>query len=201
MQSNWVARICSLAFIVCLTSSSLYAHFIPTLAYLDGATAGNASPAIGVARVELDVDLVTMRVFVDFSGLTGNSVAANIFIPTPGGGPGTVIVNAPLTIPTGVTAGTYDQTFDMTVASGYDPGFILAAGGTVSNALEALHDALDANEAFFTLTSTSFAGGEISGNLVVVPEPATLSWLGITAIGVVVGRRKFSRRALVAAQL
>ena len=187
-----------LALVALLATGSVRAHFIEAGGPLTGPGAGTASTATGNALVQLDLDLVTMRVVINFSGLNGNSVAANLFVPTPPTGVGDIIANVPslLAFPVGVTSGTYDQTFDLTVAGSYNPAFIAAAGGTVADALEALHDAVEADTAFITITSTSFALGEIRGGLTVVPEPATLSLFGLTAIGAVVSRtvRKRSKR-------
>ena len=198
MVSMLKTRLCCLALVALFATGSVRAHFIDAAGQLTGPAAGTASLATGTAQVQLDLDLVTMRVIINFSGLTGNSVTANLFVPTPPAGVGDIVANVPslLAFPVGVTAGTYDRTFDLTVAGSYNPAFITAAGGTVADALEALHDAVEANSAFVTITSTTFAGGEIRANLSVVPEPATLSLFGLTAIGAVIGRkvRKRSKR-------
>ena len=192
------ARLYCLAIVALFATGSVHAHFLVAGGQLTGPGAGTASTGTGNALIELDLDLVTMRVVIDFTGLNGNSVTANLFVPTPPSGVGDIIANAPslLAFPAGVTSGTYDHTFDLTAASSYNPAFVTAAGGTVFDALQALHDAVEADTAFVTINSTTFALGEIRGSLTVVPEPATLSLFGLTAIGAVVGRtvRKRSKR-------
>lgn len=69
--------------------------------------------------------------------------------------------------------GSYDQTFDTTLASSFRPGFITAAGG-ISEAEEALFDAIRDGRAYLNIHSTTFPGGEIPDFLAPVPEPATV---------------------------
>jgi len=88
-----------------------------------------------------------------------------------------------------VTAGTYSESFDTTLASSFRPGFIASSGGTVAFAEAALFAGLAAGEAYFnihTLNSTTglYPGGEIRGFLraEAVAEPATVA-LMLTGIG------------------
>ncbi len=123
MESFLKVPLFCLAFVAMFATRSLPAHFIDTVGTLNGPSAGTASTATGTARVQLDMDLVTMRVVIDFAGLNGNSVSANLFVPTPPSGAGSIVANVPslLSFPTGVTSGTYDRTFDLTVAGSYNP--------------------------------------------------------------------------------
>jgi hypothetical protein len=156
----------------------------------------NASPGTGSATVTLDLDLVTMRVQADFSGLLGNTTQAHIhgLTTTPLTGTASVLSVTPsfTGFPLGVTAGTYDHTFDMTLASSYNAPFITANGGTVSGALNALTLGLDTGRTYFNIHSSSFGSGEIRGFLVAVPEPTSVA----TVVGgaVLIGRR-IRRRA------
>lgn len=180
-----------------LLASIAQAHTVVYTAVLTGAAEAppNASPGLGTATVTFDFDLVTMRVEASFSGLLGNVTAAHIHGATAVAGTGTagVMTTTPsfTGFPTGVTSGTYDHTFDMTLSGSYNPTFITNNGGTVSTAMNALVAALDDGKAYFNIHSSSFAGGEIRGFLTAVPEPSSYAaFAGIAALGVVALRRR-----------
>jgi PEP-CTERM motif/CHRD domain len=95
-----------------------------------------------------------------------------------------------------VTSGSYDQTFDMTLASSDNPAFIAANGGTTAGAEAALFAAIAADEAYLTIHTTTFPDGAISGFLVAlsVPEPSSLALAGAAAFcGVIYGWRRCDR--------
>jgi hypothetical protein len=158
----------------------------------------NASPAMGLATITIDLDLFTMRVQTTFSGLIGNTTAAHIHCCTSVAGAGTAGV-ATLTpsftgFPLGVTAGSYDHTFDLALASSYNSAFITAKGGTISAASNALFDGLASGKAYFNLHTSAFPGGEIRGFLAAapVPEPASavLGLGGLAVVGLIGTRRR-----------
>lgn len=155
----------------------------------------NASPGTGFAEVTLLGD--TMHVQVTFSGLTAPSTASHIHATTalPFTGTAGVATAVPTFpgFPLGVTAGTYDQTFDMTLASSYNPAFVTANGGSVSASETALFSAIETGHAYLNVHTTNFPAGEIRGFLVLAtPEPGPLALLaGITACGALL---RFSRR-------
>lgn len=88
--------------------------------------------------------------------------------------------------PLGVTAGSYDHTFDMSLASSYNSTFVTNNGGTVSSAFNALVFGLDAGMAYLNIHTSLFPGGEIRGLLSPVPEPESyallLAGLGVLAL-------------------
>src|SRR6266496_4978971 len=94
----------------------------------------NASPGTGFTTVTLDTIANTMRVQVSFSGLVAGTAASHIHSATtvPFTGTAGVATTTPTFagFPLGVTSGTYDHTFDMTIASSYNPSYITANGGT-----------------------------------------------------------------------
>lgn len=173
------------------------AHQTVYTTVLDGPSEAppNASPGDGMARVTIDFDLVTMRVEESFSGLQGNVTASHIHCCTAIPGAGTIGVATTLPtftgFPSGVTAGTYDHTFDMSDASSYNPAFV-TANGSVSGAFNALVAGLNGGTAYANIHSNIFPGGEIRGFLAPIPEPETYAMLlaGLAMIGAVARRRR-----------
>ena len=152
----------------------------------------NGSPGTGFATVTLDLDLFTMRVQINFTGLEGYTTAAHIHAPTaqPFTGLADVATQVPSFegFPFGVFSGTYDHTFDLTLASSYNPAFISANGGTISGASNALIFALEDGKAYLNIHTYNFPGGEIRGFL--VPEPATIGLLAVGVAGFLLMRRR-----------
>jgi hypothetical protein len=145
-----------------------------------GENPANASPAVGSLVATLDdvTDLFTID--ETFSGLTAPAAAAHIHCCA---GPG---VNAPVVLnfvgagfPTGSTAGTFNHTFDLTTA---------LAGISVSSFLTAL----EAGTTYANIHDAVYPGGEIRGQLIRVPEPATFSLLlfGVGAMAIARSRKK-----------
>ncbi len=97
----------------------------------------------------------------------------------------------------GVTTGTYLQTFDLTIASTFNPAFIAAHGGTVASAQAAFITGMLNGQAYFNIHTMQFPNGEIRGQLQAVPEPATLLLMGTgltAAVGVIRRRLRKPQR-------
>lgn len=132
----------------------------------------NNSQGRGHAVVTIDFDVLTMKVTTTFSGLGGTVTAAHIHGPTAEAEEGVadVMTQVPTfaSFPSGVTSGDYEQMFDLTNASSYNPTFITATGG-VSQAMNALFQALHDGKAYLNIHTTAYEGGEIRGFLFQVP--------------------------------
>jgi len=184
-----LAAACAALFV----SMTVSAATIQFSAALSGPAEGNTSPGLGSALVTIDDVARTMNINASFSGLTGNTTAAHIHCCTTTPGAGTIGVatttpNFP-GFPTGVTAGSYNQTFDLNLASSYNASFVNANGG-VPGAYNALLAGLNQGRAYFNIHSSTFGGGEIRGFLAPVPVPAA-AWLFVSGIaGLATLRRK-----------
>ncbi|HKX53546.1 MAG TPA: CHRD domain-containing protein [Nitrosospira sp.] len=152
----------------------------------------NNSPGTGTATVTVDLDQSTMRVQETFSGLLAPTTVSHIHCcagPDGSAPPATTVPSFP-GFPVGVTAGTYDQTFNMLDASSYNPAFISANGGTAASAFDAFVDGLNNGTAYANIHTEMFQAGEIRGTL--VPEPETYAMLlaGLAMVSMMSRRRR-----------
>jgi hypothetical protein len=186
------------------TAGSAQATIYHFEANLSGATEvpPNASPGTGLGVFIFNDALHTMMVDVDFAGLIGTTTAAHVHAPTavPGAGNTMVATELPLFtgFPTGVHAGTYHHTFDMTLLASYNPAFVSGpGGGTAVGAEAALIQAALHDRAYLNIHSSFAPGGEIRGFLTSVPEPATwalmLAGFGLAGAGLRSRRRAVAR--------
>ena len=164
------------------TASAAHAAVVPYSAALDGPSESPPvpSPGLGLAQVDIDATAHTMHVQVFFfTGLTGTTTASHIHAATavPLAGTAGVATTTPTFtgFPSGVTSGTYDHTFDMTMASSYNPSYITAHGGTPASAEIDLFAAIAAGRAYLNIHTTTFGGGEIRGFLLPGAPTANLS--------------------------
>ena len=156
------------------------------------------SAGTGTADVFYDPTAHTLQVNVTFSGLTGTSTASHIHcctaLPFQTTTPTAMVATQTPTFPgfpLGVTNGVYNSpTFDLTLASSWNPAFITNHGGTTAQAEADLAAGLFGNKAYLNVHSSFAGGGEIRGVLVFVPEPITLSLFGAGQAGVAVLRRR-----------
>lgn len=183
------------ATILLFACPSSHAAVLVYSAILNGANEAppNASPATGFVTVTIDSALNTMLIVASFSGLTGNTTAAHIHASTtvPGTGTSGVATQTPsfTGFPLGVTSGTMNQTYDMTLASSFNATYVTAQGGTAALAWTALQSAISNGSAYFNIHTSSFGGGEIRGFLTPVPEPSALI-MGLAGAGLALRRRR-----------
>jgi hypothetical protein len=142
----------------------------------------NASQGIGFATVIIDDAALTMTLHVAFSGLSAPTTNSHIHCClTPQTGTAGVATTVPsfAGFPSGVTAGTYDNTLNLLLASSYNPGFITLNGGTAATAAQALLTGMANGSSYLNIHTTAFPAGEIRGNLIAVPEPGGIALLAL----------------------
>jgi len=147
----------------------------------------NDSPGTGFAEVTHDDEAHTMHLVVTFEGLIGTVTAAHIHGPTavPGEGNAGVATTTPTFpgFPAGVTAGTYNATFDLTDSASYNAAFLNANGGSPEAAEAALFASIAAGTAYFNIHTTQWGGGEIRGFLASETVPVTeTTWGALKAL-------------------
>jgi hypothetical protein len=159
-----------------------------------------ASPGTGFSIVNFDAAAHTLRVNETFSGLLGNTTASHIHccLATPATGNAGVATQVPTFagFPLGVTAGTYDNTFNTLLPASWNPAFITANGGTAAGAEAALAAGLAAGTTYINIHTNLFPAGEIRGFLTQasggqVPEPGSIALVAI-AFGALAATRRRS---------
>ena len=156
----------------------------------------SGSPGIGSALVTLDTVTNLLTVNVSFAGLVSPTIASHIHCCAPPGVNAMVATAVPTFpgFPLGVTTGTYLMTFDLTLASTYNPAFIAAHGGTVAGAQAAFITGLLSGQTYLNIHTSQFPGGEIRGQLQAVPEPASVLLLSTGIMGIAGALRKRRRQ-------
>jgi hypothetical protein len=175
------------------------AHAVPLVysATLSGANENPAvvTPGTGWTVVTYDPDAHTLRIQIEFSGLIGTTTASHIHAPALPSGNAGVATQLPTFsgFPLGVSAGSYDNTFDLTMASSWNAVFVTNNGGTTDSAEAALAGYLADGRAYVNVHTNSFPGGEIRGNLA-VPDTTSAGLLLAPAFLVMLAVR--SRRRM-----
>lgn len=163
---------------------------------MDGASESppNVTPGIGFAQLDYDNVAHTMRIQASFNSLIGTTTMAHIHAPTAVPFTATAGVSTQLPsfagFPLGVTAGTMDTTFDMTLAATWNSSYITANGGTTAGAEAAFASHLAQGRAYFNIHSTFDGSGEIRGFFILVPEPTTFGLATVSALALVFASRR-----------
>jgi hypothetical protein len=156
----------------------------------------NGSPGHGFVYVTMDLNLHTLRVQASFEGLLDSVTVAHIHccttatLPNVGEATHTPSLSG---FPNGVTAGSYDMTFNTLHSSTWSPAFQTLNGGSAGAESAFFAGIMDGN-AYFNIHTVLYDSGEIRANLLLfgVPEPATPALLlaGLAVVGVVTARRR-----------
>ena len=167
MVLRWIAVLAT-ALLLAGATPDVFAQVVYTTT-LSGAAAvpPNASTAVGSATITYVPATSMMTVSMSFSGLSGIATAAHIHCCTSTTtNVGVATSTSGFTgFPTGATSGTYQHTFDMTLASSFNPAFVTASGG-IAAARQRLLDGMGNRTAYLDIHTAPFPGGELRGNLV-----------------------------------
>lgn len=156
--------------------------------------APNNSPGYSIAFFVIDETSMEMSANIPFQDLTAPATASHIHCCTAAPMSGIAGVALPFDdFPTGVTAGSYSQTFDLSSAATYNAGFLNTSGGTAASAAAALLAGIEANQAYLNIHTSAYPAGEIRGFLVAAPIPEPGSWamlgVGLAGLGFMARRR------------
>jgi hypothetical protein len=145
----------------------------------------NASPGTGSATFTYDTDAHTLRIQASFAGLLAATSAAHIHAPTLVALEGTagVATQTPSFIgfPLGVMAGSFDQTYDLHLASSYRGSFITDQG-SIAGAEATLLSSMANGKAYLNIHTSQFPGGEIRGFISRVPDGSTTGLLCVPVL-------------------
>lgn len=200
MKSGFLTLSATVATLLLLTPAAQGANLVFTAHLSGGAESPPVeSPGTGFTTVTYDPLGHTLRVEATFSDLVEPTTVAHIHAPTAFAGIGTVGVATQLPtfpgFPAGVTAGTYDATFDLRETSSFSPSFLtIHGGGDPAEAEAALIAALLDGKAYLNIHTTFAPGGEIRGFLAPsVPEPG-MGLAGVVALLGLFGVNRWRRR-------
>ncbi|MBX6315213.1 MAG: CHRD domain-containing protein [Isosphaeraceae bacterium] len=167
--------------LVTLGATGAQADFIPLTATLTGSqeTPPNSSPGMGAASFILDDVAGTLTTAATFAGLTAPTIlvqgaAAHIHMGAPGVA-GPIIHNLPLGA--GVTSGSFTDIW---------MGLTAAEIGAIKS-----------GDTYINIHTTAFPGGEIRGQLTIIPEPSSLVLIGLGSLGLLGSAWRHRRQPVV----
>jgi hypothetical protein len=182
-------RLAGAAVLVALAAAPAHTQVTIFTAALNGASerpTPTGSPATGSATVTLDEALNTLLVNESFSGLIGG-VATGAHIHccagTNGVAPVAVDFGGLNGFPLGSTSGIYSHLFDLLNPISYGAAF-LSTQGSVVNARNTVVAGMLAGNTYANIHDAQFPAGEIRGQLIATPEPATVGLLALGLVGI-----------------
>ena len=184
--------------VLCLTSLSASAAVITWEATLSGTQEipSNPATATGFGRVTFDDSTNVLSLELDWAGLSGLGRQAHIHccVATPPGNVGIALDLWLTSDPPRAATDSYDATYDLDLVNPFRTAFTTANGGTALSAFAALSAAMTANQgrAYYNIHTDAFPGGEIRGNLSLVPEPGTMLAF-LSGIGALIAYRRVRR--------
>jgi hypothetical protein len=171
---------------------------------LSGAQETPANSSAGTGSVTLVLNGTLLDVQAIFSGLVGTTTVAHIHCCAALGSNASAASQTPtfFGFPFGVTAGSYQQLFDLSLAASWNASFLNANGGSPLQAMAVLVDALNSGNAYFNVHTMVFPGGELRAQMApaqvptTAPEPVSIVLLASGLGGIVAARRRGKRRSV-----
>lgn len=162
-----------------LVSTLTLAQAQSYIATLDGAQDGGGL-RMGSGMVTITLSGTTLTMAGSFSGLTTAASAAHIHGPAPAGMNAGVLYNlgGPV-IPLGSTAGAISGNVNL----------VPNPNGTTFSVAQQMAD-LNNGLWYINIHNATFPGGEIRGQILLVPEPATWALGGLGLLGLLVWKRR-----------
>jgi hypothetical protein len=155
---------------------------------LSGANETPPTTSTGTGSMLVTLLADTLTVSVNFSGLSSPDTASHIHCC--GVGVSEPIAVPFTTFPTGLTAGTFNDSYDLTNIATYNSAFVTANGGTAATAEAAFIAGLNGGQTYGNVHTVANPGGEIRGQLAAIPEPASVFFAGGFLLVFALFRRK-----------